>query len=91
MRDAPEGDRHMKRTTRITLALSAGLCGLTLVGCSTGQTTSQSNAACFKGPKVSVGPSLVAGDQLAFSTRLAGGYDIRVPDTGSRYATAPSD
>lgn len=81
----------MKRTTKAMIAVSAGIGGLALAGCSSGQTTYESNVRCFQGPKVSAGPSLVAGDRLAFSTRLAGGYDIRVPDTGSRYATAPSD
>lgn len=81
----------MKRTTKLAIAVSAGLAGLTLVGCSSTQTSYESNVKCFTGPKVSMGPSLVAGDSLAFSTRVAGGYDIPTPDTGSRFASVNAD
>jgi len=87
----------MKRSTKLFTAAGVGVASLALIGCSSGQNnfgTRYQSGACFDGPNVSMGapgPSLIAGDSLAFSTRLAGGYDVPSADPGSRYASVNSD
>lgn len=88
------------RSPAATVAALATLAlGLAAVGGCTSTSKTTKNSACATtkvvqaeprsqtpSPTRALGPSLVAGDALAFQTRLAGGYDVLPAEDGRRYA-----
>ncbi len=76
-------------TVRVAGLTSALLMGGSLVGCSTTENTSSSCATTrvIGSAHGRQGPSLIAGDELAMKTRVAGGYDLnRMPGSYDRFA-----
>ena len=88
----------MKRFTTIA-TVRAGMCGgvialASLSGCSTVEmeyTGARSYLIEPTGNRLSRGPSLVAGDQLAYRMVLAGAYDAPAIFEGTGYAEVMTD
>ena len=84
----------MKRYTKMTVVCGGAVAFVALTGCSTVEmeyTGARSYLIEPSGSRMSPGPSLVAGDQLAYRMVLAGAYDApgMFDDTG--YAEVTSD
>ena len=79
----------MTHRTKFAVSAAAGVAALALGGCSTVEveyTGARSYLLPYGDSDVAPGPSLVAGDQLAYRMVLAGAYDVPAVFDNTGYA-----